>query len=298
MTRQTRTFTVLAVAVVAASAATYGIYEAEQRRPVRQVEVPSAYVVVAAQAMPVGTQLTKDSVKLVPWPARSPLPDGFSSIDNVLDRGLVDGVVENEPILARKLAPIEAGAGLPPSIPPGMRAISVKVNEVVGVAGFVVPGTRVDVLAIVRQRDDSVSKIVVHNAQVLTAGTRYDQEQAVKKDAKPVQSTVVTLLVTPDDAQRVALAQTEGRVLLALRNPLDAELAETRAVGTAGLLGALPAAPAAGAPTVKKVAAKPVVPAPVPAVAPPPTEPKKPYTVEAIRAAKRTQEVVSAEVVR
>ena len=103
-----------------------------------------------------------------------------------------------------------------------MRAISVKVNEVVGVAGFVVPGTRVDVMVTLsgKNRDeDSMTRVVVSNAQVLTAGTRYDQEKA--KDGAPIPSTVVTLLVTPDDGERVALAASEGQIMLTLRNPLD-----------------------------------------------------------------------------
>ena len=129
----------------------------------------------------------------------------------MVNRGLIATVGENEPLTETKLAPLEAGAGLPPSIPPGMRAISVKVNEVVGVAGFVVPGTRVDVMVTLsdRQREqDTMTRIVVSNVQVLTAGTRYDQEKA--KEGKPIPSTVVTLLVTPDDAERIALGGVGG----------------------------------------------------------------------------------------
>ena len=129
----------------------------------------------------------------------------------MLNRGLISTVDENEPLTQSKLAALEAGAGLPPSIPPGMRAISLKVNEVVGVAGFVVPGTRVDVMVTLsgKNRDeDSTTRMVLSNAQVLTAGTRYDQEKA--KDGAPIPSTVVTLLVTPDDGERVALAAVRG----------------------------------------------------------------------------------------
>ena len=100
-----------------------------------------------------------------------------------MNRGLIAPVVENEPLTATKLASIEAGAGLPPTIAAGMRAISVKVNEVIGVAGFVVPGTRVDVVVTIGKQDDSVSRVIVSNAQVLTAGTKFDQDQA--KDGKP-----------------------------------------------------------------------------------------------------------------
>jgi len=160
--------------------------------------------------------------------------------------------------------------------------MSVKVNEVIGVAGFVVPGTRVDVVVIVRQRDDSMSRVVVSNVQVLTAGTRIDQENA--KDGKPIPSTVVTLLVKPEDAERIALAQSEGQIMLALRNPLDVAPSETRGVRTAGLLGA-------PSPPDVKPAARRATPSTVTAAALPAPPPRL-YTVEAIRAAKRTEEVV------
>jgi pilus assembly protein CpaB len=233
-----------------------------------------------------GARVTKDSVKLVDWPERTPLPDGFTNVDAVVDRGLIAPVGENEPITESKLAPREAGAGLPPAIPPGMRAMSVKVNEVIGVAGFVVPGTKVDVLVTLHQKDDSFSRVVVENAQVLTAGTKYDQENA-RKEGKPIPSTVVTLMVSPQDAERIALAQTEGQLMLALRNPLDTTASETHGVRTGGLFGA-PAPAVAVARPARKASAPPVVPIEPVAVTPA----RSIYTVEAIRAAKRTEEVV------
>jgi pilus assembly protein CpaB len=282
MNRQTRMFVVLAVAVTAASVASFGVYQAVSRIPVRKVEIATRHAVVAAKTMPMGTLLTKDLVKVVAWPAKTPLAGGVADVEEVVDRGLIAPVVENEPIVESRLAAKEAGAGLPPSIPPGMRAMSLKVNEVIGVAGFVVPGTRVDVVVIIRQHDDSVSRVVVSNAQVLTAGTRIDQENA--KDGKPIPSTVVTLLVSPQDAERVALAQSEGQIMLALRNPLDGAPIETRGVRTAGLLG--------GASSYAEVKPAVVKRSPVAPVAPIATPAPKLYTVEAIRAAKRTEEVV------
>jgi pilus assembly protein CpaB len=284
MNRHTRSLIVLAIALIAAAAASIGVYTAISRIPERKVEIATREAVVAAQALPLGTRLTKESVKLVAWPAKTPLPGGFSSLDAVLDRGLIAPVVENEPIIESKLAPKEAGAGLPPSIPPGMRAMSVKVNEVIGVAGFVVPGTRVDVLVTIRQKDDSMSRVVVSNVQVLTAGTRYDQENA-KSEGKPIPSTVVTLMVSPEDAERITLAQSEGQIMLALRNPLDTDPSDTRGIRTAGLLGAPNPPPVAPRAAVKRK------PDPVPAVEAPPPPPRT-YMVEAIRAAKRTEEVV------
>jgi pilus assembly protein CpaB len=220
-------------------------------------------------------------VKLVGWPQSSPVQGSFSSADAVVGRGLIQSVRANEPLTENKLAPVEAGAGLPPSIPPGMRALSVRVNDVIGVAGFTVPGTRVDVLVTLHANDTTLSRAVLSNIQVLTAGTRYDQEQA--KDGKPIPTTVVTLMVTPEDAERLTLAQSSGAITLVLRNPLDVVPTDTKGVRLASLMGA-PDPP----PVVKEVKGQRRVVVPKP-VAPP--EPKF-YSVEAIRAAKRTEEVI------
>jgi len=283
MNRSTRTIIVVAIAVAVAALASFGAYQAIRRMPVREVEVRSLYQVVAARDMTMGTMITKDHVKLVPWPASSPVAKGFTSVDKVLNRGLIGAVSLNEPITENKLAPLEAGAGLPPSITEGMRAISVRVNEVVGVAGFVVPGTHVDVMVIFKPEGskDNISKVVLSDVQVLTAGTRYDQEKA--RDGQPIQTSVVTLLLTPEDAEKLSLATHEGSIMLTLRNPMDRKPTETNGARTAALLGKQ--APPAEKPAPRRVAA----PAPPP---PPPQPVSKIYTVEAIKAAKRTEEVV------
>jgi pilus assembly protein CpaB len=283
MNRRNRTLVVLLVAVALASAASFIVYRAIARMPVQKVEVATMFVAVATEPLPMGTLVTKDQVKLVGWPAASPVQGSFATLDKVVGRGLIQPVAANEPLTETKLAPIEAGAGLPPSIPPGMRAMSVKVNEVIGVAGFTVPGTRVDVLVTVNRQNESMARAVVSNVQVLTAGTRFDSEQA--KDGKPIPTTVVTLMVTPEDAERIALAQSTGSIMLVLRNPMDVTPTDTRGVRIAGLLGT-PEAP----PVVKTVRGQQRVEAPKPAVVAPP-EPKI-YSVEAIRAAKRTEEVI------
>jgi pilus assembly protein CpaB len=173
-----------------------------------------------------------------------------------------------------------------------MRAISVRVNEVVGVAGFVVPGTIVDVLVTVRtsngNQDEPMTRAVVSKVTVLTAGTKFDQEKS--KNGEPIPTSVVTLLLTPEDAGRVVLATSEGQIMLTLRNPLDQEPTSTAPTRTATLFGGAPPPPPRA---VAERPARPrpvVVAAPPPVVAPPP--PPKPYTVEAIRGAKRTEETV------
>jgi pilus assembly protein CpaB len=286
MDRNKRTAVVVLVAVLLAATATLGMYRVVSARPIRENSiVKTVDVVVAQHPLPLGTRLTKEQVKLIKWPAETQVPGAFAKVEDVLDRGLIATVDENEPLTAAKLAPIGAGAGLPPSIPPGMRAVSVKVNEVVGVAGFVVPGTRVDVMVTLTNRQaqqDSMTRVVVSNVQVLTAGTRYDQENA--KDGKPIPSTVVTLLVSPEDGERIALAASEGQVMLTLRNPLDTSSTTTAGVRTGGLLGqptetVAPRIARAPSPA-KQIHPEPVA-APVPK-----------YTVEAIRGAKRSEETV------
>jgi pilus assembly protein CpaB len=258
------------------------MYRAVLRMPVRQVEVASVTAVIAARNIPIGTLLVKEDVKVVAWPARNPLKGGFKSVEEVTNRGVITGLAENEPITESKLAPLGAGGGLAPTIPSGMRALSVRVNAVIGVAGFVIPGSRVDLLVTVTDpaTKGTITKSVVGNIEVLTAGSRFDQESS-RADGKPIQASVVTLLATPQDAEKIGLAASEGSITLTLRNPLDVTPTETQGARLASLLGN-PSPP----PVERRVEGRRVV---VP-VAPPP--PPKIYTVEAIRAAKRSEEPV------
>jgi pilus assembly protein CpaB len=281
MNRRNRTLAVLLIALGVAGAATYMVFRAVSRIPVRQVEVATMYVAVATDNLPNGTRLTKDHIKIVGWPAANPVHGGFATAEPIVGRGLIQSVGINEPLTETKLAPIEAGAGLPPSIPPGMRALSVRVNDVIGVAGFTVPGTRVDVLVTLKQQEDSMSRAVVSNIQVLTAGTMIDQEKA--KDGTPIRSSVVTLAVTPEDAERITLAQNLGSIMLVLRNPLDVVPTETQGARMASLMGK-PSPP----PVVVKTAGLRRVVTPKPVVPPEPTT----MRVETIKAGKSSVDEV------
>jgi pilus assembly protein CpaB len=291
MNRTTRTITVIVGAVAVAAAASFLVYRALER-VARPAPVVMTTTVVAARDVAAGTMLTADHVKVVEWPADKRLPTTFLKVEEVEGRGTIDILRQHEPITASKLAPKGAGAGLQPTIPPGMRAISIKVNEIIGVAGFVTPGARVDVLVTLDDRtaskEEKMTRIVVSNVEVLTAGTRYDQDQS-REDGKPIPTSVVTLMVTPDDAERVALAQNEGKINLTLRNPLDTVPSSTRGAQIANLLGKQTTPP----PTVDPSSSKPRrVRREAVVVAPPPAPEAKPLMVETIRAAKRTEEPI------
>jgi pilus assembly protein CpaB len=290
MNRRTRHVVVLMIAIVTASIASLGVYRTMSHLPAQRIEAVKS-VVVAARPMVIGTEITAKDVKLVSWPSGSMVPGAITDIQAAVNRGLLTGVLENEPLTTNKLAAVDAGGGLSPAIPTGMRAISVKVNDVIGVAGFIVPGSRVDVVVTIRRPNDSMTRTAASNVQVLTAGTRKDQENPGADDSRlgDKGETVVTLMVTPNEAERIALAQTEGQIMLVLRNPLDTESTLSAGTRTAALLGAEePApAPAVRAPAPRRQAPPP----PAPVVATPPPAPA-PRMVEAIRAAKRTDEVI------
>ncbi len=277
-----RVFIVLALAVAAGGTFAFGTYRYMQNVPTQAAEVPTSKVVVAAADLQLGAELKAGDLRAIAWPAGN-VPEGsFSNPEELVGRGLILPVVQNEPFLPSKLAPKEAGSGLPPVIAPGFRALSVRVNDVVGVAGYVLPGTRVDVVATVnptQQPTDITSKVILTNVLVLAAGTKIERDG---EGNKPIQVSVVTLLVNPDEAERLTLASTEGKIQLALRNPMDQTAPQTPGVRPAGLMGSGISAP------IRRVAAnnsaprQEVRPAPIP-------------TVEIIRGDKRAQEAVTQE---
>ena len=279
-----RVFLVLLLALTAGGALALGTYNyvsSNSQGGSTTSAIPSKPVVVAASDLPMGAELTADDVKVIEWPASSVPAEAISDPKEAVGRGLVMNVVQYEPILPLKLASKEAGAGLPPVIPPGLRAVSVRVNEVIGVAGYVVPGTRVDVLTTInpgQQQTTMTSKVILTDVQVLAAGTKLDN--TADKD-KPVPVSVVTLLVNPDEAERLTLAASEGKIQLALRNPLDRSAPATRGVRPAVLLGSEPATRVVPSPRAAATVARAL-----------PTAEAPQATVEIIRGDKRAHEVV------
>jgi pilus assembly protein CpaB len=280
-----RIFAVLALAVLAGGGLAYGTYNAINTQPTAAAPLPTDGVVVAANDLVLGTELKADDLKVVNFP-KGQAPEGaFHAVSDVVGRGVISPLVRNEVVIPAKLATKEAGVGLPPVIPDGMRAVSVRVNEVIGVAGYVLPGNRVDIIATASPTDahqDMTTKVILANVQVLTAGTRMEQDQ---EKGKPMQVTVVTLLVFPDQAERLALASTEGKIQLALRNPLDKGAPETPGIKPATLMGLVKAP----APVKQLASARRTGPVPVTTTAP--SVVALP-TVEMIRGDKRSAEVI------
>ncbi|HEY6444554.1 MAG TPA: Flp pilus assembly protein CpaB [Candidatus Acidoferrales bacterium] len=182
-------------------------------------------IVVAAEPLQVGARVDANNLRLMPWPGDQPVAGMFTRIQDCANRALITPVVENEPILDSKLAPVAAGAGLPATIPEGMRAVSVAVNDVVGVAGFVIPGTMVDVLVTGQtgtggpNGSENITRTILENVRVLAAGQKTGQD----REGKPQTVPVITLLVSPGDAAKLTMASTEGKIQLALRNTVDAK---------------------------------------------------------------------------
>ena len=276
-----RVFIVLVLAIGAGGVFAFATYNYVQNMKPAEVVIPTTPVMVAATDLDIGAEITAENVRTINWPKNSVPQFAFNNPKDVIGRGIVMPMIQNEPFLPMKLASKDGGTGLTPAIPPGLRAVSVKVNEVIGVAGYVLPGTHVDVVATVsptQSQADMTTKVILTNVEVLAAGTKI--ERTTDKD-KPMPVTVVTMLVDPEQAERLTLASTEGKIQLALRNPLDRNTPVTKGVKPAALLGAPATTPRAvarvGTPNIPGVAAKPTV---------------EPVTVEIIRGDKRAREVV------
>jgi pilus assembly protein CpaB len=224
---------------------------------------PGIDVIVAADDLQVGARVEEHDIKIIRIPVAD-LPSGAPRRrSDVLGHGVIIPITKGEFILPTKLAGENAGSGLPSLIPPGMRAISVKVNDVVSVAGFVTAGTRVDVLLTGTPNGGSEPQTttVLQNVAVLAAGSKLERNQ----NGEPVNTPVITLLVSPDDAQRLALASSEGKIQLALRNPLDTKSDEVPSSGARALYKFAPApAPAVHTPVHRTLPVK-ATPTPAPA---------------------------------
>jgi len=252
-------FAGLAVAVLVGLLLSSYIYRQFQRATTVKT-VATQHIVVAAVPLQLGVRVDAQNLRLMSWPADEPVVGMFTRVEDCANRALITPLAANEPVLEEKLAPKEAGAGLSAAIPEGMRALSVAVNEVVGVAGFVIPGTMVDVLVTgklpgaTRGGDENITRTILENVRVLAAGQKVEQD----REGKPQTVPVITLLVSPADAGKLAMASTEGKIQLALRNTVDSKKVDPPAVLEATLFsGPAPAAPKRMAPAKPSPASPP-----------------------------------------
>jgi len=218
-----RFLSVLVFAVVVAGLASLVLYLQIRSRLNLNEAKPTNQIVVATRQLEIGSVIKEGDIKAVPWVGE--LPKGSTADPSLLvKRGVISTIYASEPILDNRLAPEGAGGGLAATIPKGMRAVAVKVDQVIGVAGFVLPGMRVDVIVAGSPGGEytergMMSKLLLQNIEVLSAG------QNIQRDAegKPIQVQVVNLLVSPEQAEKLTLASSEARLQLVLRNPLDTE---------------------------------------------------------------------------
>lgn len=202
---------------------------------------PGVEVMVAANDLQVGSRVEEHDVRIIRIPGADLPPGAPRKRSDVIGHGVIMPISKGEFILPNHLAPENAGAGLPSLIPPGMRAVSVRVNDVASVSGFVTPGTRVDVLVTASAgTGDQQTTTVLQNVQVLASG--HTLERSSTGEAQ--NTAVVTLLVTPEDAQRLTLATKEGSIQLTLRNPIDTKQDEVLAANARALFRGAAAPPA------------------------------------------------------
>jgi pilus assembly protein CpaB len=281
---------VLMFAFVVASVASLLLYKMLINRPqtAKAAAPVTTELVLAARDLDVGTVLKEDDIKLTPWPGSVP-QGAILKPQDVVGRGVIVPIFAKEPLIESRLAPKGAGGGLASMIPPGLRAVAIRTNEVVGVAGFVTPGMHVDILISgTSPRIDgslgTVTKTLLQNIEVLSAG------QDFKKDAegKPILVQVVNLLVTPEQAEQLSLASNNTTIQLVLRNPLDRNVVKTPGTAVAKLFG--------GGNLDTPAAAKPAPPrrlaAPVATVArevAPPVKKEQPFVMEIISGTSRKE---------
>jgi pilus assembly protein CpaB len=285
---------VVGAALLLALIASVGAYKflSERGRVAEEARLQTVGIVVAVVDIPIGATINPNQVAVSPWPKDNYPKDAVSDPKVAVGRIVLRDFVRGEPVVESKLVPLNKPAGLLSlRVQHGLRAFSVKVNEVVGVGGFIVPDARVDVVVTIappgRNQQEQVSKIILENIRVLASGQVVEQ-----KDNKPVTVNTVTLAVTPEEAEKLALASNDGKIQLVLRNYADTDNVVTTGVDKGRLLASYRSAPMTPATgdgkerkprRVEKKAAPSVVAAPAQA-------PKKTYTVEVIKGNKRSEE--------
>jgi pilus assembly protein CpaB len=228
---------IVSCALVLSVCVSYLVYRAFAGGTTRGSAPRTTELVVAARDLAVGALLRDADLRIAAWPGS--LPKGaILQLAGALNRGVVSPIYEGEALTENRLSSKGSGGGLAATIPPGMRACAVKVNEVVGLAGFVVPGARVDILIAGlppggNSLDGPKVRTLLQNIQVLSAGTNFQRD----REGKPEQAQVVNLLVTPSQAEMLSLASNETHIQLVLRNPMDTEISAPPGTIMADLFG-------------------------------------------------------------
>ena len=280
---------IVSCALVLSACASYLVYKAVGSRVTAGKAPPSVELVVAARDLAAGTLIRDADLKTAAW--FGPPPAGaIFHLDALRNRAVVSSIYTGELVTENRLAPIGSGGGLAATIPPGMRACAVKVNEVVGVAGFVVPGMRVDVLITGlppggNALDGPKVRTLLQNIQVLSAGENFQKD----REGKPEQAQVVNLLVTPAQAEILSLASNETHIQLVLRNPMDTQVSGLPGTIMSDLFGGARAP--APVPSVRPAIPSPAMHPPVPV----PVEPAahSQYTIEVSNGSVHTQATFS-----
>jgi pilus assembly protein CpaB len=285
-----RLLSVLIFALVVSAAASFLVYRLLAAQLASSAKAATSRVLVASHSLANGALIKDSDVKMADW--GGPIPNGaLTRPEDAIGRGVIEPIYDGEPVLESRVAQRGAGAGLAATIPPGMRAVAIRVNDVVGVAGFVTPGMRVDILIAgnppgANGQIGTQTKTLLQNVEVLSAG------QNIQKDAegKPVSVPVVNLLVTPEQAEILSLASNETRIQLVLRNPTDTDKVKTPGTAIAYLFNGREGVPPPKAPAAarKPPAPKPA-PVPVAVAAPPPPPEKVNITVEVITGSKKSE---------
>jgi pilus assembly protein CpaB len=194
-------------------------------------------VVVAAADLPLAAKLKIEDLKVIEWPADHIPPGAIGDPKELVGRVLISRVLAQQPLLPGMLAAKNAGSGLAALIPSNMRAIAVRVDDVVGVAGFIHADDRVDVLVTMRSYGggESTTKVFLQNIKVLAVGQEVDNGDKTRLHA--TLATVATLLVSPQDAERLVMAQVEGRIMLTLRSWTDSQPVDTNGASPSGIVG-------------------------------------------------------------
>src|SRR5512134_1275257 len=213
---------IVAFALCLALVASLGVYRflSEKSRMAESAKLQTVGVAVAVVDIPLGTTINSNQIALSSWPRDLKPKDAFTAVKAAEGRVAMRDFLRGEPIVDSKLVPTDKSSGLLSlKVPSGMRAFSIKVNEVVGVGGFIVPDSRVDVIITTSPSQNSpekISKIVLEDVRVLAAGQVIEQ-----KENKPVTVNTVTLALTPEDAEKLALAGNDGIIQLVMRNFAD-----------------------------------------------------------------------------